>query len=146
MQAQLKWTDGMAFTASAGENQITTDAKSPIGKGTGATPKELVIMGLAGCTAMDVVALMKKHKQTMTSFEVIVDVDVTQGVHPAVFTKANIKFMMAGEVDKNILIEAVQKSQNIYCGVSAMLAKAFPIFYTIELNGQEIGTGQAHFS
>ena len=64
------------------------DAKSPIGKGNGFTPKELVAIGLAGCTGMDVAALMKKHKQNVQKFEIDVDVQTSSGAHPSVFSSA----------------------------------------------------------
>ncbi|MBK7961728.1 MAG: OsmC family protein [Bdellovibrionales bacterium] len=109
-------------------------------------PKEMVLAGLGGCTAMDVIALLKKHKQTVTSFEVEVDVATSTGGNPMVFTKADIYFRLAGEVDPAIALESVHLSQTKYCGVSAMLAKAFPISYHVLVNGAEVGSGVAAFT
>lgn len=145
MKMNCKWNEKMVFNAAAGGNQVTMDAKAPIGGGTAMTPKELVVAGLCGCTAMDVVALMKKYRQNLESFDIEADVSATESGHPAVFTEAKMVFKFKGAVEPAKAIEAVQLSQTKYCGVSAMLAKAFPIHYTIEVNGEVVGSGQASF-
>lgn len=145
MKIVLNWDSAMKLTASSGNLSTTMDAKPPIGAGSAMTPKELVAAGLAGCTAMDVLALFKKHHQTVDSFEVTVDIEASQGGHPAVFVKADITFIAKGRIDKSIYLEAVRLSQTKYCGVSAMLSKAFPIHYKVILNDEMIGDGQAQF-
>lgn len=145
MKATLKWTEGMKFDTACDGNSLVMDAKAPLGASQGMTPKELVAAGLGGCTAMDVVALLKKHKQLQESLEVEVNVTSSSGVHPAVFTEAEVRFLVTGPVDKEILLNSVKLSQTKFCGVSAMLCKAFPIRYKVILNGEEIGSGNAHF-
>ncbi len=145
MEAKLYWRDGMAFAGEAGGHEVPMDAKSPIGKGSAPTPKELVALGLAGCTAMDVIALLKKHKQPPDAFETRVSVTTSTGKTPAVFEKVELLFVVTGNVEAERLLESVMLSQTKYCGVSAMLVKAFPITYRVELNGQEIGRGEAKF-
>jgi putative redox protein len=146
MKAQLKWTEGMQFEGKAGGHTVMLDAKAPIGKDSGMTPKDFVAVGLGGCTAMDVIALLRKHKQTAETFDVDVDVTSSTGVYPAVFVGATLSFTATGQIDPAILLESVQLSQTKYCGVSAMLAQAFPIEYVVILNGKEIGKGKAEFS
>lgn len=146
MQVELKWSDGMRFEGQADGHATPMDAKTPLGKNSGPTPKELVVMGLGGCTAMDVIALLKKYKQLPRSFHIDVDVESSTGVQPAVFTNARITYRVEGDVDPERLLEAVRLSQTRYCGVSSMLSKAFPIHYNVQLNGREIGTGQASFT
>ncbi len=145
MKAQLKWTEGMKFMATADGQSVLMDAKAPIGTGTAMTPKELVAVGLGGCTAMDVIALLKKHKQGYRSLDVDVEITTSTSGQPVVFTSATLTFNATGEVDKEILLNAVHLSQTKYCGVSAMLAKAFPITYIVKLNGEQIGEGTAEF-
>lgn len=146
MQSKIIWKENMKFEAFSGEHNLVMDAKSPIGRGEGMTPKELLALSIMGCTAMDVAALMKKHKQPVESFEVKANVATSAtGIHPAVFEKVDIIFEVKGVVDSAKLIEAVELSQTKYCGVSAMLSKAFPIHYRVLLNGDEISTGQASF-
>jgi putative redox protein len=145
MKTSLQWKEAMLLEAQTGQNLVSMDAKAPLGKDQGMTPKELVATGLGGCTAMDVIALMKKHKQTVTEFKIDVDVEHTTGKHPLVFAKADITFYLNGEIDPAIALESVRLSQTKFCGVSAMLSKAFPIYYTVVVNGETIGSGQAQF-
>jgi putative redox protein len=145
MKTSLVWKDGMEFEAASDNHIVRIDAKAPIGKNVAATPKELVAMGLAGCTAMDVVALLKKYKQPPKTFSIDVDIQPSTGAHPIVFEKAILTFKVEGEIESQKLIEAVTLSQTKYCGVSAMLSKSFPIEYRVILNGNEVGSGYANF-
>lgn len=145
MKTTLLWKDAMEFIGTADENAVPMDAKAPIGKGSAATPKEFVAMGLGGCTAMDVIALLKKHKQPPTSFRIEVDIQTSVSGYPAVFEKALITLNVEGDIEAEKLNEAARLSQTKYCGVSAMLSKSFPIEYRVVLNGQEIGSGFADF-
>ncbi len=145
MQVELNWKEGMAFEAKAGTNTVAMDAKTPIGRNAAANPKELVAAGLAGCSAMDVIALMRKYKQEVTQFSVKAEITTTEKGHPAVFTAAKLSYHLHGQVDPAKAVEAVHLSQTQYCGVSAMLAKAFPISWEVFVNGQSAGSGQAQF-
>lgn len=139
MKVITTWTEKMKFVASADGHDVGMDTKAPIGSDTALTPKQLVVAGLAGCTAMDVAALMKKHKQPVERFEIIAEVEKSSGGYPEVFTSALLVFRLHGVLDEAKVIEAVTLSQSKYCGVSAMLAKAFPIRYRIEINGKQVG-------
>ncbi len=146
MQVHLSWSDGMKFEGQADGNSVGMDAKAPLGKNAAATPKELVALGLGGCTAMDVIALLKKYKQMPRTFRVDVNIESSTGVQPVVFLGAQITYEVEGDVASDRLLEAVRLSQTKFCGVSSMLAKVIPIHYNVKLNGQEIGTGQASFT
>ena len=145
MKINLKWNSNMKFTGTDSVHSVEMDANAPIGQSSALTPKQLLVAGLAGCTAMDVAALFKKHKQQVETFDVSADATLTTGVQPAVFTDALLVFEATGNIDKNIFLNAVELSQSKYCGVSAMLAKAFPIRYRVVLNGEQIGEGRANF-
>ncbi len=145
MKLECAWDEKMKFTAVADGHQVEMDTKPPIGGGTALTPKQLLLAAIAGCTAMDVVALLKKYKQPLDSFHVDTDATTTEGVYPAVFKEVKLTFRLKGELDVARVLEAVLLSQTKYCGVSAMVSKAFPISYTVELNGKSIGTGTADF-
>lgn len=145
MKAIVGWKDGMELIGKVSSHTVPMDASSPIGKDKAPTPKELVAMGLGGCTAMDVIALLKKYQQPPKTFSVDIDIKSSTGRHPIIFEKAVLSFIVEGEVKAEKLIEAVTLSQTKFCGVSAMLSKSFPIEYRIVLNGVEVGTGAAKF-
>lgn len=145
MKIDLTWKESMRFDASTGNHTLAMDAKAPIGKDSAMTPKELVAAGLGGCTAMDVQALFKKHKQNVKAFGLEVEIESTTGKHPAVFQGAHLTYKAEGEIDPAIFLESVKLSQTKYCGVSAMLSQSFPIRYTVVLNGSPIGEGHADF-
>ena len=145
MKSVLKWTEGMQFEATAEDHTVLMDAKAPIGKNQHMTPKELVATGLGGCTAMDVIALLKKHKQSYETFVVGVDITMSSGGYPTVFTNVELTFTATGQIESQILLDAVHLSQTKYCGVSAMILKACPIHYTVVLNNENIGEGDAKF-
>lgn len=145
MQIKTIWNEKMVFTASADAHEVKMDTKPPLGTDIAFTPKQLVIAGLAGCTAMDVVALLKKYKQPLEKFEIITDVEKSKGGYPEVFISAHILFKLTGNIEKDKVIQSVGDSQTKYCGVSAMLSKAFPISYSVELNGEKISEGKARF-
>jgi putative redox protein len=146
MKATVVWKDAMVFEGQADIHQVPMDAKPPFGKNGAPSPKQLLTMGLGGCTAMDVMGLLKKYKQIPQSFEIELDMTSIEGKQPVVFEKAVLSYVVTGEVAPEKLLEAVKLSQTKYCSVSAMLSKAFPISYRVVLNGAEIGTGISEFN
>jgi putative redox protein len=146
MKLLCHWNDKMKFTADADDHKIQMDASRPIGEGSAPTPKQLLLAGICGCTAMDVVALMKKHKQPLGALEVEADATPTEGVQPAVFKEIRLTFRFKGELNVEQVLESVMLSQTKYCGVSAMVSKAVPISYIVELNEKNIGAGRAEFN
>jgi putative redox protein len=145
MKITLDWQEQLHFTARANQHTVALDAQPPLGKDRGMTPKAMLLSALAGCTAMDVAALMNKHRQPLESLSIEAEGTVSSGGHPKVFSAARLVFAAKGAIDPKLLCEAVEVSQTRYCGVSAMLSRAFPIEYTILLNGQQIGAGRAAF-
>ncbi len=135
----------MEFSAQSGQHGVVLDSKAPLGDGKGITPKESLLMGVAGCTAMDVAALMRKYKQEMKLFEVSAEADVLAGKHPQVFSEIKLVFRVEGNIEKEKLLEAIRLSQTQYCGVSAMISKAVPITYKVFVNGGAVGEGKSHF-
>ena len=103
------------------------------GENLGPRPKPLILVALAGCTGMDVIAILKKMKVTPDYFNVEVEGEVTEE-HPRQFTKMHIVYEFRG---KDLPLEKLQKaidlSQERYCGVSAMLKKALPVSSEIRI-------------
>lgn len=145
MNIDLTWNERMSFTARAGDHLAQMDARPPLGTGNGMTPKELLLAALAGCTAMDVAGLLRKHKQPLERFTVRVDATPSEGDHPKVFSKLRVVFELTGPVDPRGALDAVRASQTQFCGISAMLSKAVPIEYVVIVNGEQVGTGYAQF-
>lgn len=145
MKAQMKWLGKMAFEIDNHGIKTKTDATKDVGGEEQApTPKELVLNAMMGCTAMDVVSIMKKMRQDFDNFSLEIDAEKTTS-HPTHFKNAEIKFYMNGEVSPEKLIKAVEASLTKYCGVNYMISKTCDIGYRIILNDNEIKTGKADF-
>jgi putative redox protein len=135
MDAKVVWDHGLTFTGSSdsGFSVPLGTSASVGGDEDGFRPMELIATGLAGCTAMDVISILLKKRQEITSFEVKVHTEQAAD-YPKVFTSALIEYHVAG---KNIDEEAVRRSIELsavrYCPAQAMFAKLMPIrlFYHI---------------
>ncbi len=145
MKTKSKWVENLHFTAENRSHVVHMDTKPPLGKDAGLSPKELVTAAIAGCTAMDVISLLKKHRQLPEALEVDCQAEVTKEGYPQIFSQVDLVFRCKGNVEKEKLLEAIHLSQSKYCGVSAMIAKAAPIYYQVFLNDIEVGKGQAKF-
>jgi len=129
MQAKVNWQEGMSFAGTADSGfSIQMDAKKEVGgEGKGFIPMELMVLSLAGCTAMDVISILKKKRQDVTDFEVRVDADRAEE-HPKVFTHATIYYIVTGQaVDEAAVLRAIQLTAERYCPAQAMLGQVFPI-------------------
>lgn len=126
MDAKLTWKSGLAFTGVADSNiKVPLDASiAHGGGGEGVVPMEMILMGLGGCTAMDVISILAKKRQEVTSFEIKLHGDrVTE--HPKVFTDITIEYIVKGKnIDPEAVARAVELSENKYCPGMAMLRKA----------------------
>ncbi len=137
MDAKVIWKNRLSFTGTAGSGFIL-----PLGTSTqvggdndGFNPMELLAIGLAGCTAMDVISILKKKKQDVSSFEVHVHADFASE-HPQVFTRIMIEYIVCGVRVERIAVErAVTLSAEKYCPAQAMFAKLMPIEMKITLKG-----------
>ncbi len=108
------------------------------GQDQGPRPKGLLLSALAGCTGMDVAALLRNRKMEYDTFSVEVDADLTDE-HPKVYSSYHITYSFQGDaLDAEKIKKAIHLSQERFCGVTAVLEKAAPIAHTIVLNGQEI--------
>jgi putative redox protein len=129
MQANVSWGEGMSFTGTADSGfTIQMDAKEEVGgQGNGFIPMELMALSLAGCTAMDVISILRKKRQDVTDFEVRVDADRAEE-HPKVFTRATVNYLVTGhDVDEKAVLRAIELTAESYCPAQAMLGKVFPI-------------------
>jgi len=132
-EVSCAWKGDMAFTAEVDGHEIQLDAAESFGgKNQGPTPKPLVLVSLAGCSGMDVVAILKKMREPVSWFNMRVQGELSEE-HPKTYTgiKVFYEFKAAdGLKDENVR-KAVDLSQERYCGVSALLKKAIPVEYEI---------------
>jgi len=128
IEAQIEWQGEMRLNgrAASGHNVLMDSAPELGGKNSGFRPKELVLEGLAGCSAMDVLSILKKMHALPEAFRIEVSAEQTEE-HPRVFTTIHLKYFVKGEVPESKLKRAIELSQETYCGVSAMLAKTATI-------------------
>jgi putative redox protein len=129
MDAKVIWKERMSFIGSAESGFSIPLGTSPDvgGDNDGFRPMELLAVGLAGCTAMDVISIMQKKKQEVTSFEVQVHADLAAD-HPHVFTRIVIEYILGGRnIERFAAERAVQLSAEKYCPAQAMFSKIAPI-------------------
>ncbi|MBT3336798.1 MAG: OsmC family protein [Anaerolineae bacterium] len=135
MDAKVTWDHGMTFsgTAATGFEVPLGAAPSVGGENDGFRPMELMAISLAGCTAMDVISIMRKKRQEITAYEVKVNVGQADA-HPHVFTQATITYEVTGHgIDEAAVLRAVQLSADRYCPAQAMLDKVMPIELVYEI-------------
>ncbi len=135
VEAEVTWVDGLLFVGrTPSEKALVIDGRKEVGGSElGPTPMELVLIALAGCTAMDVISILKKQRQKVTSFQVKVRAERAQE-HPKVYTEFHLEYIVKGQgISEESLQRAIQLSHEKYCSVGAMLEKAAPIYssYTI---------------
>jgi len=123
-----KWLSNMAFEADVNGHKIVIDAKSEVGgENLGPQPKPFMLAALGGCTAMDVISILKKMRVEVSKFNVIVDGDLTDE-YPKHFYKMHVIYEFTG---KNLPLDKLQKavslSEERYCGVSAVYKKTMEL-------------------
>ncbi len=129
-----KWLENMAFNSEINGHQITIDAKEEVGgQDRGPRPKTLMLAALGGCTAMDVVSMLKKMRVEFRGLNVIVEGELTEE-HPRHFHKMHVIYEVEGD---NLPLDKIQKavslSEEKYCGVSVVYRKAMEITSEIRL-------------
>ncbi len=135
MDAKAIWKQGMSFdgTATSGFTIPMGTSAEFGGADDGLRPIELVLVGLAGCTAMDVISILQKKRQEVTGFEVRAHADRATE-HPKVFTHVVLEFVVTGKnIDREAVERAVELSSTKYCSAQAMLIKAVEIEHKITI-------------
>jgi putative redox protein len=143
MNATVAWRQGMSFTGKADTGfEVPLGADAEVGgNDDGFRPLELMAVSLAGCTAMDVISILKKKKQEITGFDVKVQADQAED-YPRVFTQAVITYHVTGHaVDEAAVLRAIELSATKYCPAQAMLSKVVPLELVYEIYEEE-GSGK----
>ena len=129
MDAKTIWKGKLSFTGKGDSGyEVPLGASSSVGgDDDGLRPMELFALGLAGCTAMDVISILQKKRQEITAFEVEVHMDRADE-HPKVFTEAEIEYFVTGKgVQEKAVVRAIELSAERYCPAQAMLGQIMPI-------------------
>src|SRR5690554_2806486 len=104
----------------------------------GASPMELLLMGVGGCSAIDVVSILKKQRQEITSYKMEVEGQREEVREAKPFKAIHVKLYLEGEIDEAKAIRAAQLSFEKYCSVSITMEASVKVTYSIVLNGIEI--------
>ncbi len=120
----------MVATNDRGHNLEMDTYEQSGGDDSAQTPKEAVLSGLAGCTAMDIVGILRKMRIDVDSMRIEVEADQTDE-HPKVFKNIKMKYIFSKGADPEKVERAVKLSQEQYCGVSAMIKKSADLTYEI---------------
>jgi len=135
VKATIKWLDNMTFVAETGSGHafVMDGAPEAGGRNLGPRPMEVVLAGTGGCTAFDVVLILRRSRQDVTGCHVELDSE-RSATDPKVFTKIHMHFVVRGRNLKPSLVEnAIRLSHQKYCSASIMLAKTAMITHDFEI-------------
>lgn len=137
MKASIKQVKGLCLIGKADSNHwVPMDTVEEFGgQNAGTKPLELVLLGLGGCTAMDVISILKKKRVPIEDFEMELDAEQATD-YPKVFTKITVKYILYGnkeQIKTKDIERAIELSKDVYCPVSNMLKHAVKIEHTYEV-------------
>lgn len=131
MKAKVNWVEGMKFVGhSESGHQLTLDGANP---GEGASPMELILLAVGGCSSIDVVSILEKARQNVSACHVDLSGERAETV-PKVFEKIHLNFVVTGQgLAEKQVARAVALSMEKYCSVSLMLEKAVEITHSYQI-------------
>ncbi len=133
--AKVSWVDGALFVAEGGSGHtITMDGAPDIGgRNLASRPMEVVLMGMGGCTAIDVVAMLRKQRQDIEGVEVSLVAERAED-HPKVFTSVKLVYTVRGrKLNKALVERAVSLSDEKYCSATSMIKKSANVTHEVVL-------------
>jgi putative redox protein len=141
MKARVKWVEAVTFLgeSESGHAVVMDGPPESGGRNLGIRPMEMLLLGMGGCTAFDVVMILKKARQPVT--DCVVEMQAERAdVDPKVFTRIHVHFVVSGDglSDKQVA-RAVQLSAEKYCSASIMLGKAADISHDYEIRTETGG-------
>ena len=133
--AKITWVDGALLVAEGGSGHtITMDGAPDIGgRNLASRPMEVLLMGMGGCTAIDVVSMLKKQRQDIEGVEVSLVAERAED-HPKVYTSVKLVYTVRGrKLNKALVERAVSLSDEKYCSATAMVKKSAAVTHAIVL-------------
>jgi putative redox protein len=133
-KAHVKWTGGMQFVgrAESGHAVVMDAAVGNGGDDSGPRPGELPLLGLGGCTGIDVIMILSKMKITVEAMDIQIEADPVDE-HPKVFKEIRVKYMIRGDIPEKKLQKAIALSHEKYCSVGAMLGATAKMSFAYEI-------------
>lgn len=135
MKARVKWVEQATFLGEAGSGHAVVMDGPPDhgGRNLGVRPMEMLLLGMGGCTAFDVVSILKKSRQPIS--DCVAEIEAERAdTDPKVFTKIHVHFVVTGRgLDEKRVARAVSLSAEKYCSASIMLGKAAEITHDFEI-------------
>jgi putative redox protein len=138
MECTVRWGNGMTFIAETGSGHLVSMDGAPDGGGRNLAPRpmEVMLAGAGGCTAYDVVVILKKSGQAITGCEVSLQAE-RAAADPKVFTKIHYHFVVRGRnLKPNLVEQAVRLTHEKYCSATAMLARSAEITKDFEIRDE----------
>lgn len=135
MKASIRWSGGVSFVgrADSGHDVVMDGSPESGGENKGSRPMEVVLIGMGGCTAFDVVHILRKQRQEVA--DCVAEVDAERApTDPKVFTRIHVHFRISGrKLDAKKVAHAIELSATKYCSASIMLGKTAAITHDFEL-------------
>ena len=135
MQARIKWVQDATFLGESGSGHAVVMDGPPDhgGRNLGVRPMEMLLLGMGGCTAFDVVSILKKSRQPIT--DCVAEIEAARAEQdPKIFTKIHVHFIVTGKgLDDKRVARAVTLSADKYCSASIMLGKTAQITHDYEI-------------
>ena len=146
-EIEVQWMGKMQFNALVNGHTIVMDGPEKVGgEDQGPIPKPLVLTALAGCTGMDIAAILRKVDKNPEDFEMKVTGEISKKP-PIEYITIHVVYNFKGKVENDeAALKAVTDSQEKYCGVSHMLKKAMPVTWEVNYNGKQIFNNKAEIT
>ncbi len=138
-EIETQWMGKMQFNALVNGHTIVMDAPERVGgEDVGPIPKPFVLSSLSGCTGMDIVAILRKAEKQVDDFSMKVTGEISKKP-PIEYVAIHVQYDFKGVAEnKQAALDAVNDSQEKYCGVSHMLKKILPVTWEVNYNGEQI--------
>jgi len=135
MKARIKWIEGVSFAgqSESGHSVVMDGPPDAGGQNLGVRPMEMLLLGMGGCTAFDVVHILRKSRQPVTDCVAEIDAERAE-TDPKVFTRIHVHFIITGKgLDPKRVEQAVTLSSEKYCSASIMLGKVAEVTHDFEI-------------
>jgi putative redox protein len=131
---QVTWVDGLQFVAESAGHSIVIDGAPGFGGDTGMPPMRLLLLGVAGCSAMDVIHILRNRmRRPLTGLRVEVDAERAEE-HPKVYTRIALKYLVKGNgLKEKDVRRAIELSNDKFCSAAIMLGKSAEIVTSFEI-------------